>query len=134
MKNLARYIVRASFSQESPPWCDSITLWRLNYGPYQTQILAFLIAPFLCLLPVWFLPQYGVCHLTLTHKANLPVLLHRKSKFLSPVAEVLARWNQKYASAAQYEIDTNLSTPHQVADRINIETISGPSQFRFTTL
>jgi len=36
MENLARYIVRASFSQESPPWCDSFTLWRLNYGLYQT--------------------------------------------------------------------------------------------------
>ena len=26
MENLARYIVRASFSQEGPPWCDSLFL------------------------------------------------------------------------------------------------------------
>jgi len=28
IKNLARYIIRASFSQESPPWCDPFVYIR----------------------------------------------------------------------------------------------------------
>jgi len=30
MENLARYIIRASFSQESPPWCNAIDRCRLR--------------------------------------------------------------------------------------------------------
>jgi hypothetical protein len=30
MENLARYVVRASFSQESPPWCDTFAYCRLG--------------------------------------------------------------------------------------------------------
>ncbi|MFH1082657.1 MAG: hypothetical protein V1751_04625 [Pseudomonadota bacterium] len=30
MENLARYIIRASFSQESPPWCDPFAYRRFK--------------------------------------------------------------------------------------------------------
>lgn len=46
-----------------------------------------------------------------------PALTEGKS-FTEEVAEVLEKRTQKYSSAAQYEIDTDNSSPDQVADRI----------------
>ena len=46
-----------------------------------------------------------------------PALTQGKST-TEEVAEVLEKRTQKYSSAAQYEIDTDNSTPDQVADRI----------------
>ena len=46
-----------------------------------------------------------------------PALTEGKS-FTEEVAEVLEKRTQKYSSAAQYEVDTDNSSPNQVADRI----------------
>ena len=46
-----------------------------------------------------------------------PALTHGKT-FIEEIEDVLAQRTSKYSDAAQYEIDTNILTPEEVAERI----------------
>ena len=46
----------------------------------------------------------SVCHLTLTHKANLPILLHQKSKFLSPSLTITRPKNWEHVQRSKIRI------------------------------
>jgi shikimate kinase len=66
---------------------------------------------------IWLKASVATIVARIQGETGRPALTSGKT-FTEEVAEVLERRTPLYASAAQYEIDTDASTPEQIADKI----------------
>jgi shikimate kinase len=66
---------------------------------------------------IWLKASVATIVARIQGNSERPALTTGKT-FTEEVAEVLERRTPLYASAAQYEIDTDASTPEQIADKI----------------